>query len=87
MKNWHIKNWRFSDQIAMGCMLQIPFFLLTTLTQISFFLNLGGMLYWALFVVHPVYPLTYAPTARALMGMRILGGIGMFVALMTKFQL
>ena len=51
-----MKNWTFGQQFAVLLGIAVVCSILSFVTRISWFHNLGWLLYGLLFVVHPVWP-------------------------------
>ena len=74
-----MKNWTFGQQFAVLLGIAVVCSILSFVTRISWFHNLG----W----VHPVWPRSwdYAGHDKLRLGCRIGGGLMILVALVTRF--
>lgn len=82
-----MKNWTFGQQFAVLLGIAVVCSILSFVTRIGWFHNLGWLLYGLLFLAHPVWPRSwdYAGHDKLRLGCRIGGGLMILVALVTRF--
>lgn len=77
----------FDKQVYLGLALFAACCVLATVFRVAAFLNLGGICYGVLFLVHPVFPSYFTPTDKERIWMRVAALVVMMLSLITTFNI
>ncbi len=86
MGEWAMLKLTFKSQVILGLVILLLCFLCSTFFHNGLFSNIGGIIYGALFVFHPVYPSHVVAGKKELLYMRLGGVVVIILSLITRFN-